>query len=162
MQNLTQSRKAAKETGADRPRPWLRRIGIVLLVLMAIAIGVGGWMVYTGISISLQAEKTLHAWEFAVRLVDQFVQENGRWPASWEELQKVKSAGQWPSELRERVAIDFKADMVVVARQDPMRFDAIKPIGPYYDFREVYVPQLQETLKEAMKKRGRAHRSPLK
>jgi hypothetical protein len=130
-------------------------------------------MAYLGISSSIRAEENLHSTIFVVRLVEQFVAEQKRWPRSWEELESspfpsdaprpgngelsvVRIGGQhgyeWPAaskELQSRVAIDFAVDPAVVAQQDPMTFTAIKPIGPYYEYRHYgFVQSLQATIQE--------------
>jgi hypothetical protein len=130
-------------------------------------------MVYVGASTSLRAEKNLHSTEFAIRLVDQFVFEKGRWPRSWQELEQLRFPGtnpsplnsrlpgwssDWPRGLRECVSIDFQADPAVVAQQDPTTFDAVRPIGPCYEYRD-FVPSLQETLKKVTKLSGEQKRT---
>src|SRR5262249_24801914 len=146
-----------------RPRGWLRTALRVLLVLLLAALALGGWMVYHGISTSVTAEKNLHATILAVIVVERFVEERGRWPRSWEELEGLKGTDHrngyvWPksaAEIRRRVAIDFDADPREVARQDPMTFTAIRPIGPYYEYRRYdFVPALQKALREAEKARA--------
>ena len=131
-------------------------------------------MVYDGVSLSLRAEENLHATLFAIRLVEQFVHDKGRWPASWDELEGLqfpnsapsplngersvlRIGGQhgyeWPGQaehLKECVTIEFQIDHEFVARQDPMEFTVIKPIGPYYEYRGYgFVQSLQRTLKMA-------------
>ncbi len=147
-----------------------------LVGLVVVGLGAGAWMVYRGIAVSLQAEETLHATLFCVRLVEQFVAENGRWPRSWEELEELPASGEAPSpmsgrisvvriggqhgydwpgaspEIRRRVSIDFGADPREIARQDPMSVAAIKPIGPYYEYRDYgFVASLQATIRKSVK-----------
>ena len=131
-------------------------------------------MLYTGITVSLQAEENLHATLFTIRLVEQFVHEYGRWPQSWRELEQMSFPGDapsplnneltviriggshgydWPAQsphLQECVTIDFAADANSIVNQDPMQFQAIRPSGPYYEYRDYgFVESLQETLKNA-------------
>ena len=132
--------------------------------------GVG--LVHNGISTSIRAENNLHSTLYVVRLVDEFVCENRRWPESWSELEQLQFAGdaytprngelnavrvggaktsQWPTDspaLQQRVSVKFDADLDKIADQDPMEFDAIKPIGPYYEYRDYgTVDSLQETIR---------------
>jgi hypothetical protein len=161
---------AAVETHRDS---WRRYVGWTLLVLVITAIGIGGWMLYAGISVSLQAEVNLHAMQFPICLVDQFVYEKGRWPQSWQELERMPFPskkpspmqlrlgahdtapfdwGDWPSsskKVQEHVAIDFNADMSMIAHQDPSMFIAIKSIGPCFVCWDYFEP-LQETLKKTI------------
>jgi hypothetical protein len=161
-------------------RSWLRCLGLSALVLVVAAIGVGGWMVYVGVSTSLRAEENLHATLFTIRLVEQFVHDKGRWPTSWDELERlqfpstaplplngeisvVRIGGQhgydWPGQaehLKECVAIDFQVAPKFVVSQNPNDFSAIKPIGPYYEYRPYgFVQSLQRTLKIAVEAKGR-------
>lgn len=154
---------------------WLRYVGISVLVLVIVAIGVGGVILYLGISGALEAEINLHATEFVVCLVEQFVHDEGRWPTSWDELEKlpfpsvtpspsnVHPAGgrhcyEWPAaleQLQERVAIDFRPDVHVIVHQSPMEFTAIKPVGPFYEYRDYgEVRSLQEALSKTIQRDG--------
>jgi hypothetical protein len=134
-----------------------------LVALVLLALGSGAWMVYRGIAASLQAERTLQATLFAIRLVDQFVAENGRWPHSWAELEKLvvtdDSPDPWPTsspEIRRRVSIDFDADPLEIAAQDAKSFTAIKPVGPHYEYRDYgFVPSLQATIRRTVKRAPR-------
>jgi len=82
---------------------WIVR---ALVCLLFVGVGVGGWMAYRGVTVSLEAERNLHATLFAVRLVEQFVSEQRRWPRSWEELESLPTADElfgrsWPAAAEE-------------------------------------------------------------
>ena len=66
---------------------------------------------------------------------------------------------EWPAQsahVQKYVAIDFGADVEVIISQNPMAFEAIKPIGRNYGYRDYgFVEPLQETL---VKSRGAAAR----
>jgi hypothetical protein len=149
----------------------LRRIVLTTILLCVGA--VVAVVVAAGIC-AARAEENLHATIFVVRLVEQFVNDNGRWPISWKELEQMPFPGdapspmnnettairiggahgyRWPAqaiELRSRVRIDFDVNVRSVITQDPMEFKAICPIGPYYEFRDYgFVQSLQESLKKA-------------
>ena len=49
------------------------------------------------------------------------------------------------------VEIDFSPNVEGIVSQDPMQFEAIKPIGPYFEYRLPHVEYLQETLRKAHK-----------
>lgn len=161
------------------PRSWARVMGWGVLAIALTAICVGVSMAYLGISTSIQAEENLHSTIFVIRLVEQFVAEQKRWPRSWEELESfpflsdaprpgngelsvIRIGGQhgyeWPAasrDLQKRVAIDFGAVPAEVADQDPMKFAAIKPIGPYYEYRHYgFVQSLQETILDVAQGQG--------
>lgn len=54
---------------------------------------------------------------------------------------------EWPAEsaeIQKRVQVDFQAEPDVIVHQDPRAFEAIKPIGPYYEYRQYgFVESLQ-------------------
>ena len=144
-------------------------------IFLNVAVIGGVSFAYHVASTSINAEKNLHATLFAIRLVESFVGEHGRWPASCEELEgltfpptvprpahglapgivRIGGAQQyaWPAEaneVRSRVEIDFQVDAATVANQDPQQFTAIKPIGPFYEYRHYgFVTSLQQSLREA-------------
>src|SRR5260370_13272507 len=120
-------------------------------------------MTYRGVTTSLEAEKNLHSAIFAIRLVDHFVSEHGRWPRSWAELEEAPFDGDlfgngWPAasaEVQRHVQIEFEADPREVARQDPMSFNAIRPIGPYFEYRDYCdVQSLQVTIRKSSRGAG--------
>jgi hypothetical protein len=146
-----------------------------LVGLFAAVLLVGAWMLYTCVSVSLQAEENLHATLFTIRLVGQYVHDYGCWPKSWHELEQmpfpaealrplndklnvVRIGGShgydWPAQsphLQKCVIIDFASHAKALINQAPMQFQAIKPNGPYYEYRAYgFVETLQETLKEAV------------
>ncbi|MFN9541017.1 MAG: hypothetical protein ACK6A8_17445 [Planctomycetota bacterium] len=150
---------------------WQRLKRVALFLFVAVLIGVA-WLAYNGITHSIRAERNLHSTLYVVRLVDEFVYENQRWPKSWAELEQMQFAGdaytprngelnvlrvggamtfQWPTDsliLQSRVNIDFDADLNQIGTQNPMGFDAIKPIGPYFEYRHYgIVDSLQETIR---------------
>ena len=163
------------QVAADARGHSLRRAiwRVVLFAVLAI-VGMGVWLLYCTAAEAIQAEENLHATLFSIALVEQFVAEQGRWPQSWNELEQlsvsadppvpregeitvVRIGGQhgheWPGtsqEMQQRVFIDFNADVASIVGHDPMTFTAIKPIGPYYEYRHYgYVESLQKTLTRA-------------
>ena len=56
------------------------------------------------------------------------------------------------SEMRSRISIDFGVDPQDVARQDPMRFTAIRPTGPSVEYRTWgAVEALQRTIRKSLR-----------
>ena len=123
--------------------------GICTGVVVAIIIFAG--VFFGAVNASLDAEVNLQTTRFVIRLVEQFVKDHRRWPASWQELEAVKPPehhqseqlaamlGPWPGcakEVEKRVSIDFHPDVEKIVREDPLAFDAIKPTGIHYHYQE--------------------------
>jgi hypothetical protein len=131
-------RKLAIEDEVLTLRPTGVRFIACCCGLMLAFVGSAIWLVYQGVSASLQAEANLHYSHFALKLVERFVREKGRWPRTWAELKGVEMPDgpfgqEGPAisdELQRRISIDFGVDPFEVARQDRMNFAAIRPIGP--------------------------------
>jgi hypothetical protein len=161
---------AAASSGVRR-RMWR---WYVVFAFIAIVI-VGAWLIHRGIAESSQAKENLYSTLFTIRLVEQFVHDYGRWPQSWRELEQMPDPAtstlplnetlaaariggahsyEWPAQstqLQDRVTIDFSADSNTIINQDPMQFQAIKPRGPHYEYRDYgFVESLQSTLKDAV------------
>ena len=116
--------------------------------------------VFQAVSTAIRAEKNLHASLFVVRLVEEFTYTNNRWPTSWAELENMPFSGDgysprngelsalriggacdfgWPADsemIQGHVAIDFSVDVSRIADQDCLEFDAIKPIGACFEYRD--------------------------
>ena len=119
----------------------------------------GAWLVYRVVSTSLQAEANLHYSLDALQIVERFVTQNGRWPRGWAELEGVDMRDgridqDWPrvsADMQQWIAIDFGADPQDVAQQDRMNFSAIRPKGPYYEYRDYgYVERLQDAIRKSI------------
>ena len=66
----------------------IRCCAFALLILIC-AVGVA---IYIGASISIHAEKGLHAIKLVTTVVDEYVEREGKWPPSWEDLATHTSA----------------------------------------------------------------------
>jgi hypothetical protein len=134
---------------------WLGR-AVVGVVLLAAAVSIGV-CVYLGIS-ALQAEKSPHAVNLVTAVVDRFIQQEKRWPTSWDELRAINAVDvpsmySWPNDseaVHELVAINFDADLTKIAAQTAEDFDAIRPIDACYPYRDYgYVDSLIKNAKAA-------------
>ena len=75
-------------------------------------------------------------------VVDEYVQQEHRWPESWTALQKVAnvkspSCYNWPADaekLQQLVSIKFDTNLKDVASQTIEQFDAITLRGPSYPY----------------------------
>jgi hypothetical protein len=95
---------------------------------------------------AFHAENALHATNEACDLANRYVQQhNGAWPRSWHDLEQIKcppgtfNMFPWPeksAELQQFAAIDFTADPDQLAKQTTADFEAIKPIGPYFPYKQ--------------------------
>jgi hypothetical protein len=172
IEKAIQRRKSAVEHEV----PALRATGVRFIAccwgLMLAIIGLGTWLVYQGVSAPLQAETNLHYSHFALQLVERFVTQKGRWPQTWAELENVEMregplGREWPAasaEMQQRIAVDFEVDPLDVARQDRMNFTAIRPKGPYYEYRDYgYVDSLQDAIRKPVRgSKPYSSSSPLK
>jgi len=143
-------------------RPWIL-VGCLIAVVAAISYL--GLIIWGGLA-SLDAERNLQSTLFVIQLVDKFVIENKRWPASWVELQSCKPPeklamgdvslmfGPWPEsadEVKKRVVVDFQPDLRKVAHQDVIEFESIKPDGRHYPYRDYgFIQQLQKSMRNCI------------
>jgi hypothetical protein len=131
------------------------RVLCTMVVLLAAALALGTWLLKR--SSSARAESLINYQCIAkvIGRVDQFVRKEGRWPRSWSEL----AAGPNPvlsdweqAELQRRISIDFGVDLQDVARQEPLRFTAIRPIGPCVEYRTSgWIEGLQHTIRNSLR-----------
>jgi heme A synthase len=107
-----------------------------LLVLAIIAA-----VLWQASSVSIEAEKTLHAYHVVLDVVGVYLGEHGgTWPTNWEALmatptRPTQNMWRWPEEaeeMRKRVAIDFSLQTHEVASMSVDNFTAIQMIGPQY------------------------------
>jgi hypothetical protein len=82
-------------------------------------------------------------WAFTVNAVRVYVENNGTWPTSWSDLEKLKmdwlheegwsksfdeeSWSRFIARAKSRVVVDFDADICAIARQSWEEFNAIRP-----------------------------------
>ncbi|QDU57315.1 hypothetical protein [Aeoliella mucimassa] len=134
---------------------WFIRAGYGVIVAVLL---IGGVAIYQGVTTARDATKTLNATMLTVDLIHSYVkQHDGQWPQSWDDLAAVPppkvigSGYRWPEDrdqIAERVYVDFAADPQAIAHQKPEEFDAVKPIGSYYPWKENYeVQSLLKTLR---------------
>ena len=119
---------------------YLTRVALIVILIAAV---VGGVCIYQGVSASVHAEYVLHAALLTIELLDEYVGvHDGQWPRSWADLEQLpprESMFQWPAdsgEVQKYVTVDFAADPKQLAGQMPAEFDAVRPIGPYYPFKD--------------------------
>jgi hypothetical protein len=120
---------------------WAIRVGAFVIVAVGLAIC---WSLYQGVSASLHAERGLHASLLTVQLLEDYVvRHDGEWPHSWTDLEGLPPRQwawyEWPKDSREVqrfVAVDFSADPRRLAMEGIEEFDAVRPIGPFYPFKD--------------------------
>lgn len=117
------------------------RVGLqFFLVIVASCLLVLAYLAYRGVTVSLQAENTLHTYGLVLEVVTNYVETNERWPDSWNDLltsspSNHASRFQWPDDVEqiaEVVSIDFALTIDAVARMTENQFMAVKQIGPNY------------------------------
>lgn len=133
---------------------WVIRTVALVAVVGVLAVG---WCVYKGVSASLHAEHVLHAALLTVQLIDDYVrQHDGEWPHSWADLEEMPARQwamfEWPKDsakVQRYVTVDFAADPDVLAEPSAKEFDAVRPIGPHYPFKDSgFVEALLKTIRE--------------
>ena len=139
---------------------WIIRI-VAIVVLLAML--TGGYCVYRGLTDSIHAEYVLHAAIMTIELIDEHVtSHDGAWPRSWADLEALPPRERpgmfdWPQEsakVQQYVAVDFSADPQRLAQQSVDEFDAVRPIGPYYPFKDYGgIKALIEHVREQASKR---------
>lgn len=124
------------------------------LLFLALLLGAGLWIGCEAISVSVHAEYTYHAANLVTVVLNKYVEREGRWPRSWEDLRTVNSVSRWGmyswpedwEKVREYVIVDFDLDAATVAGQAVEEFNGVKPIGAYYPFKDLgYTAELIET-----------------
>ena len=135
-----------------------------------IALAVGGWLlrcVIEGVSVMKHADLAFRATLKATDVVNKYVRERGRWPASWEDLESVPiigdtehmSPGDW-DEMRAYVEIDFNLTVDEVAKQSAETFEGIRPIEPVWrNYRHYFTPLLQ-TVRNVRDRPARSRATP--
>jgi hypothetical protein len=162
MQESTTTPPAKLHFDGDASRIWRRKWQMLfrsVIAVVMIGLACCSWLVIRGIKVSIEAEHTLHATLMTIRVVEQFVDEYMRWPSSWEELERLSQPREWgmykwpdsSSEIQRRVVVDFNADLPAIASQDQSEFSAIRPIGPYYEYRH-YISDLQAAVRRSLVK----------
>jgi hypothetical protein len=145
-------------------KKWIRRACAFTLLLGLCFIL---WLVYTAYSLSDHAERALHAVNLTTVVVEKCVDREGKWPKSWEDLATVRTDNSrgiysWPTdcdEIKLLVTVDFHADPRVLAKQTVEEFDAIKPIGACYPYKQDgHIAALIDTLRRTTSGRqGQTH-----
>ncbi|MCH8046242.1 MAG: hypothetical protein IID44_21235 [Planctomycetes bacterium] len=134
---------------------WL--IGVVVVVVLII-----GYMLYRGVTSSIEAEYTLQADRLVLQVLTQHLKENsGKWPSSWTELQSTVpeaeySMWKWPNdidEIKERIHVDFTLQTEDVARMDVDSFTAVRQSYPNYGPNESFIERLIWTARESVGQR---------
>ncbi len=143
-----------------------RRLVVGCFLCVALLLGGGIWIAYQAVSVSIQAECALHAVNLTTVVVDKYVAREGKWPRSWDDLRTVSSVNaptmySWPEDwqkVRLYVTVDFDADPATLATQTVEEFDAIRPIGPSYPYKQYgHVADLLNTLKKSTSSRQEQH-----
>ncbi len=110
-----------------------------------------GWMLWVGVSVSVEAEKTYHGCCLVLDLLSVHVEgTHGQWPRSWEELAAESpsprfAAWKWPGnrqQIQARIHLDFSLTCADVARMDAKNFRAVEQIGPNYGLPEYGIDEL--------------------
>ena len=139
-----------REPGQERPMQFSLRTLLVGVTVFCIVAGLLAGYLYRGVSTSLDAEMTLQAYLPTMDALTRFVESNGKWPKSWEEL-IAADRGQtrgWPNspeglaDLQSRVNVRFDLDLKDVAAMTPETFSAVEQREPHYPAEENLIADL--------------------
>jgi hypothetical protein len=146
-------------------RRWSRAEVKIVRVKLTVAILSIGLLVAVAFvvwrtEVAIRAEKTLHAVILVCDRLKAFVDENERWPESWDELLTARkppreSIYAWPSDIgriREVVSVDFSISVEQSGTQDPDFFAPVKPIGPCFENYRDHVRALHSHIVKMRKK----------
>jgi hypothetical protein len=151
MRRVGSCRPDATVMQSRRLVPWV--IGIALVVVATLGI-----VIYRAVSVSLEAEKTLHAYRFVLDSTTGYVKQHpGEWPKSWDELLSGTTShgsDQWPSieDIKHRVIVDFAAKSSEIIQQDHANFTAITQSEPNYGPNEGRIKALQDAIRQGIEK----------
>jgi len=131
----------------------------VLLLLLVMVVGTCSYMGYLA-NYCAEIEAEYIAWLRALVIVGAYVEKTGSWPASWRDLEKMEGLEEpgWPQNaewIKQRIVVDFDADINDLSGQSFQEFSAIRPRRPNslcespYN-REVYVGPLLEAVRHAV------------
>ncbi len=131
---------------------WL--LGVVAVVGLII-----GYLLYRGVTSSIEAEYTLQADRLVLQVLTQHLKENsGEWPSSWKNLQSTVPEAEfgiwkWPNdidEIKERIHVDFTLETEDVAKMDVDSFTAVRQSYPNYGPNEAFIERLIWTARESV------------
>jgi hypothetical protein len=112
--------------------------------------------VYWPIHVSLEAERTRHAYILVLDLLAEHLRRHqGSWPGTWNELKHTSPVNpsnvyRWPEdlvEIKRRVHVDFGLTVVDVAEMTPNCFTAVQQIGPNYGASEYWIDNVLRAAK---------------
>lgn len=132
-----------------------KRLAMLFAASVVLVIAIG-FVVWRGVSNSLEAEATLHAYNLVLDVVAEYIKEHEMWPDSWDALGNTSPALEhnvwtWPrnmDEIRRRVKIDFSLQIHDVARMHEDTFNAIEQVGPHYGGNESAIREVIATAKQ--------------
>jgi len=145
-------------------RKW-RRLALVVLV---VAVLLAGWHIYTLIMAADQAERVLHATQLVTLVAEKYVQDYGKWPTSWDDLERIpfpdRAMYRWPGDserVKALVHVDFGVSLEQLAKNSPRGFQAIKPLKPTFDTYDLYFDSLLATIRHSARKALSNNKLPL-
>ena len=137
-----------------------RRKVVCWAIVTVVLVATGALVVCVG-STARHAEFALHGTTLVIMVVEKYVHDHGKWPASWKDLESVSldpgGRFSWPGGLKELqniqefVEVDFSLTLDQVANQRCDDFHAIRPHGTAYSGWERGIPSLLQTVQKARK-----------
>jgi hypothetical protein len=127
----------------------LRTLLVGVSVFCAVAGLLAGYL-YRGVSMSLDAEMTHHAYVGTLHALTKYAQDTGKWPKSWHELVAADRGStrrlyNWPegmADLQSRVKVRFELNLDDIAAMTPQTFSAVEQLDPHYPIEEDLIADL--------------------
>lgn len=116
-------------------------------------------IIFCAVRFSLEAEKTYQGTLFTYELVNRYIEENGAWPGSWQDLEQISMPGRggfiWPKDsARVQAYVHVRFDVEISEVKDSLRewnaaWDIIGPRKPCFSLENCSeVEKLSETVEQ--------------
>lgn len=133
----------------------VKKAKIFFFALLVLILLLVSWVGY-GLSTSMRAEETLHAYKLVADLVCVYLNEQGgKWPKDWDGLLAIEPSRthgvwDWPEESEQvikRLELDFSVTTAQVAAMKVETLDVIKQQWPHYEHDHYWSARLLEAAK---------------
>jgi hypothetical protein len=128
----------------------MRWICHAVTVGLLVAVLLGAYCLWHAAGLAIQSENTYHAELLTMNLVCEFVEQEKRWPSSWDDLRDVDPGGgfgvwNWPgviADVQALVEIDFAFDINTMDEVSYETFSGITPKRTIFDHDDAWLNRL--------------------